>query len=396
MLADVQSREESFEFLEEYSASRAKEIKGRKTVQPLLKTFVIETARDVDPVSQLKHILTPDICELESLRHEVFRVHGHNGAVLGLIEPLPSRYFLLYTIDPVNEVEPWVKKVVRDSVELDHLWLSGPMFDVLWQRVLLVHPAHRFTQVKFEFDNYFDRLGEATSHDDRDEDVHDERRVSASVLYERLGTLQEALPTVRSLLPAFQATTMLRLPSQVGAGGHDVYQFGKVTNRADSFLDHRGQVVSIIQGYERVTRRIEDQIWVTPEPFDSTGGVHLKGSAVVLKFSKDLSEHAFRNFVTWTFEESRGPFRLWGQPEWCGPAKVHVHGLDLHLWQQVSLEITRRHILAVLPEGTCGNTVHRLVTNVQRHLDPAVQSYIGSEPYENLISAELLGRPVGR
>jgi hypothetical protein len=38
-----------------------------------------------------------------------------------------------------------------------------------------------------------------------------------------------------------------------------------------------------------------------------------------------------------------------------------------------------------LPEGTCGNTIHRLITNIQRFLDPAVEAWIGDAPYDDFL-----------
>ena len=45
------------------------------------------------------------------------------------------------------------------------------------------------------------------------------------------------------------------------------------------------------------------------------------------------------------------------------------------------------NLTALLPDGTCGNTIHRLVTNIQRFLDPAVEAWIGDTPYSDLIQA---------
>jgi hypothetical protein len=59
--------------------------------------------------------------------------------------------------------------------------------------------------------------------------------------------------------------------------------------------------------------------------------------------------------------------------------------LDRHLWQPLFLEITDRQIVVIVPQGTCGNTIHRLVTNVQQFLDPGVEVWVGNQPYSDLI-----------
>ena len=40
--------------------------------------------------------------------------------------------------------------------------------------------------------------------------------------------------------------------------------------------------------------------------------------------------------------------------------------------------------IAVLPQGTCGNTIHRLVTNIQKMLEPDIEVYVGDVLYQVL------------
>jgi hypothetical protein len=67
--------------------------------------------------------------------------------------------------------------------------------------------------------------------------------------------------------------------------------------------------------------------------------------------------------------------------------KVHVYGADRHLWQPINLELTDKGIVAILPQGTCGNTFHRLVTNIQRYVCPNIDAWIGSKPFQSLADA---------
>jgi hypothetical protein len=47
-------------------------------------------------------------------------------------------------------------------------------------------------------------------------------------------------------------------------------------------------------------------------------------------------------------------------------------------WQPISLELSATRVVALLPKGTCGNTFHRLVTNVQRHVCPKIDVWLGA------------------
>ena len=64
-------------------------------------------------------------------------------------------------------------------------------------------------------------------------------------------------------------------------------------------------------------------------------------------------------------------------------------GLDLHLWQEIFLELTPDLFVLVLPEGVCGNTVNRFITSVQHYLTPDFEVYIGDENYKNFIEQSM-------
>jgi hypothetical protein len=88
----------------------------------------------------------------------------------------------------------------------------------------------------------------------------------------------------------------------------------------------------------------------------------------------------------------QGPLRLMGNPIRLSERKVHVYGVDLHLWQRIYLEMTPKHMTVVLPRGTCGNTIHRLVTNIQRYVAPTINVFIGDTRYSDLIQNVFLGK----
>jgi hypothetical protein len=87
----------------------------------------------------------------------------------------------------------------------------------------------------------------------------------------------------------------------------------------------------------------------------------------------------------------RNRFRLWGNPIRLGPQKIHIYGLDRHLWQPIFIEMTTDHLIAIVPKGTCGNTVHRLITNIQRYIDPAASAYVGDTEYQKMVEASSKG-----
>jgi hypothetical protein len=105
---------------------------------------------------------------------------------------------------------------------------------------------------------------------------------------------------------------------------------------------------------------------------------------LIINFAEELSEATFNRWMELAFRKTN-VFRLWGDPIRLGPRKVHVYGADRHLWQPINLEITAKRLVAILPRGTCGNTFHRLVTNVQRYVCPKIEVWLGAKPFEQLV-----------
>jgi hypothetical protein len=47
--------------------------------------------------------------------------------------------------------------------------------------------------------------------------------------------------------------------------------------------------------------------------------------------------------------------------------------------------MTSKRVVAILPKGTCGNTFHRLVTNVQQYVCPKIDVWLGAKPFDQLV-----------
>ncbi len=408
-LDQVTTRREAFDLLDGYAELRKEELDHGKTRRPLVKSYMLETVPADHREPNLASIFASVGCELRRLDETLDRVYSNKeGKVIGLLERLHPRYPVIYSLEESAKMDRWVRLLVFGTPELDHLWLSGRAFDRLWQAVLHFTPGHRYGRLVFQHDSLFtsrdtwdteelaDEGADVGSDQIMDEAVTDdeeqivERRATRFSVVDRLSILQDKLPQMRQLYAPLYSIAQLRFPAR-GAGGHDLYYNGKVTNRSNSFADHRQHLQYIMKLYRQATTKTEQAAWTSVERTQIPSGPEtaiLVGSPVILDFSEALSQETFDTFIEATFRRAQGRFRLWGNPIPLGPRKVHVYGLDRHLWQPVFLEITEHHIVAILPRGTCGNTVHRLVTNVQQYLDPAVTATIGGHPYADLIRGE--------
>lgn len=383
------SREDVFTYLEEYSQSTKNQIDDYKIKNNLLKSYVFETfdesLYDLSSVSKdIKNINTlfgDKKHSIQQIDEELFTLL-ENNKIVGFIEQINSRFSTLYTTLSSKYSDQLAKNYVKKSTVLDSLWISGKMFDNFLNEITSYHHPNRFTKMKFEFNAMFER-------NQLNKDDFEEHKVSSVSLVEELGGIEEKLNGVRQYISSFHSVGSLRLPSNVGKGGHDVYQNGKFTNRSDSFTDHRIQMKQIVGVYQEMTERLEKKVWIEVEDIKSKENLidtSFKASPVTIKFSKSLCSNVFNNFVEYTFPKGREPFKIYGEIKRINEKRVHIYGVDLHLWQNVILDLSTEEFILFLPKGTCGNTIHRLVTNIQRFLDPEISVYIGESPFEDILN----------
>lgn len=403
------SRDEVFDVFDNYAYERKAEV-DRHDLGPntgMLKSYVLETAVH-DGVPDVQGILNRTEWRAEPLGpDQLYYVYGRQGLV-GYAEPLGGRFIALHSYGQTEPMDREMRRVVMQLPELDFLWLSGEVFMLLWRHYILPRSPSRFVSLKCEQMNSFEshRTQDIWYDDERerldpepdgdDEEVSGvDRGAISSAFTERAQRLEQILSKFQAIYPAFRAIKMLRVPSEE-RGGYDLWSWGKMTYRAPNFREGRSQLLEITRLYERVTAAIEEAVWLNLEPVsipDSTS-LQISGAPVLFEFSEPLPDRTFQNLVSTTFEQGRGPLRLWGNPIRLGERKVHVYGLDLHLWQRLYMELTPKRFLFVLPRGTCGNTVHRLMTNIQRFVDPTVKMTIGNTTYAEMFENALFSREV--
>jgi len=404
-LRQIQDRRQMIRFFDGYAVERMEELDERKLKRPLVKTHLLEIldGQEARTPQGLQAIFGRRGVRLQPLDEGLFLATDKQMGEIGFLERLRPRIVALYSTMKSDELGRWVRRLILRSPELDHVWLSGLTFGVLWGLVTQLSRPHRFTELVFTHDSIFDIDGlttepeeeEEISQDSGEEDLEEiiERRATRFRLVDRIGVIQEKLGELQKLYSPLYAISKLRFPSPVGRGGHDFYDNGRVTNRSESFRDHRSHLLFVVRIYEQLLKSTEEQAWYSIQESVGVPGQFRKivGAPVVVRFQEPLSPAVFDQWIAATFERKRNRFRLWGHPVRLGPTKVHVYGVDRHLWQPLFLELTAKGCTAIIPNGTCGNTVHRLVTNIQRYLAPGAEAFIGNKPYQQMVEESARG-----
>ncbi len=386
------SREEVYDFLDDYAQSNGRSDEEDTFGGGLITSYLLEYHSHGESEA-LKGVLNSEDWSLGDVDGTIYTISDRDKP-LGFAEVVSPRYLLVHSARPTQEADASVMRRVRDSVDLDYAWLPGSYLERLWLDWILPANPDRVSHLKFDHIARFDlRTDLWEGPTDGENDASDEHRryvSSVSEIRDRGTQLARVLPGLQAVHPPFRAIQMVRVPSHQARGAFDLWGWGKMTYRSPDFRRGRGYMEAFAEFYGRVVAAIEERLWFSVEG-ESDLASEIRGAPLTLAFDPPLEPDVFEALIDTTFVRGVGPLRLWGNPIRVGERRVHVYGIDKHLWQRVHLELTPSGVTVVLPLGTCGNTVNRLIANVQRYVHPGVRAWVGDESYSELVSDCLRG-----
>lgn len=371
---------------------------------PLVKTFLLEhvssrNALRAKPISEIwreLHAETTQVDECFYSVEDLVKETEEREAVkrtTGYLEQFDERFFAYYTTEDSLNARKRVMKWATRSQELDFAWFTSPLLKALWNRDIQFRGDHRFGKLVFRHESVFElpedavdavedeEISVSAEEPQSDEIPELERRKFRSEMGDCIGRIRMSLDKLQASYSPLNALFSLRIPSHLGQGGHELFQNGQVTNRTDNFEDHRNTVRYLYHIYNSVLQTTEEHAWGEPQA-NRQRIIGWRGVPLIINFRDEpLTKSTFDYFISRAFRKN-GLFKLWGEPISLGPTKVHVYGADRHLWQPINLEFTEKGMVAILPHGTCGNTFHRLVTNIQRYVCPKIDAWLGSKRFE--------------
>ncbi len=319
-VSHIRSRTEMIRFLDGYSLDRKEELDERRLKRPLVKTHLIEVldGRRERSDEQTAELFLRRGLALTKIEDGLFLARSETHGPVGFIETLRPRIVALYSTMDSRFLGPLVRRLILTSPELDHVWLSGLTFNVLWSLVTRNSAPNRFARIVFTHDSVYEVDSEPQASED-DEEISEpqeeaedstsiiERRAARFQLVDRVGVVSSKLAELQRLYLPLYAISQLRFPSPVGRGGHDFYDNGKATNRSESFRDHRSHVLFVARIYEQMLGRMEQEAWYSVSTCSKEHGEfkRIVGAPLTVKFAEPLNPATFEYWIRSTFERPR-------------------------------------------------------------------------------------------
>jgi hypothetical protein len=320
------------------------------------KSFVVEVHTD-DPHAYLAEIAGQRNVEPTKDAY-LSRVFVPDGEFW--VDRLEQRFWVFHTIMPSAAAAAWLRDRVESRRDTDWMWLPS-------SHLRHIAPDAAPYRVRTDFDGT--RLvaaGDAAC------DLHVQLTGSHA---ERLLDQIAAMPAYRAAVSFSSVEVHLDDP-ELGVLREAVKRSGLFAARGDDFAYHAQFVRSAIGRYLRFVEDVEAMaLGFSPlPPVDAqdrdgeSAGASFAGTPIGIRFSRRIAD--LPGFCEEVFS-SRAPFRLWGQPV-VTDEMAFVDAVDLHIGQRLGVEVGSDWMRVYLNAGTCGNTIARLVSNLQTKFDGAL------------------------
>ncbi|HEU0089927.1 MAG TPA: hypothetical protein VFQ77_20140 [Pseudonocardiaceae bacterium] len=313
------------------------------------KTYVVEVHTD-EPGDYLRDALGSQNVE-ETADAYLYRVHA--GPNLSFwVDQLDERFWNFHTQDPVRDALPYLKSIVDERRELDWMWLPSAHLRHIW-------PGATTRRVRTEFH----------ARDVLDEDSYSSDlsvRLSGRDADQLLDYIAEN-DKYRSAVP-FDSVQIRLSDPELGCIDEALNRSGRFAVSGESIEFHLQFVRSIVNRYKGFVEACERRA-IEWRPFSDDGdpGGLMNGAPIVIDFSKSANLSRLLDAVF----SSRYPYRLWGTPV-IVDAVAYVEAVDLHVGRRVRVDVGSRWLRVYLEQGGCGNTVARLISNLQTRFDSAL------------------------
>ena len=281
-------------------------------------------------------------------------VHLHSVAadddVVFTVDDLDGRFWSFHSTSATQSAVRSVRAKVSERRDLDFVWLPT-------QHLRRIRADSRPSFVKADFRGAATRTAE------------DIQNLSISVRGQAADRLLDTVSGNDGHGHAFSIdrVTIPIEDEDFGFVEQAVNRQAHFVARGDSFALHQQVVAEVIARYRAFVEAVEERTTCFHSLSDDGGG-RLSGVPIEIGFSRPLPS------ISSLFDElfsSREPFRLWGLYS-ADERYGECDAVDLHVGASLRIEAQPEFLRVQVYDGACGNTVARLVSNLQHRVDGAL------------------------
>jgi|GEM_PF-4077428 len=261
------------------------------------------------------------------------------------------------------------EKSIKTDKSIDRLLKEIPKFDNVWLTKKLMESTNDYSVWR----------GVSLNHDEIDVDKTEEESEKLNLKINNSSENKvKGLINLLATNKQFAYTTGIsHLSILTEEANHsesvidDLRYDGKFSTRGESFNRHLWLVDKIYSDYKNLIHNIENNYAISIENNKFTG------LPINIDFKRnDLTAE----YIIKAIFSNKKPFKLWGYADQIAAGYYKVLAVDLHngnKGSKINFEITKDFISVYLSQGNCGNTIARLICNIQQYLDSQIRVWGG-------------------
>lgn len=285
--------------------------------------------------------------DVKRFADNLFLVTGDE--VVFAVDTLDSRFWQIYSTSLSEPIQRTLKRVVTRETKLDSAWIPKSI-------LMGMDGTHRWLRSSFESD---DLLGDSSPT----------RRWRARFEGDSPDELLDILGSDPRYARASAVAAIGSVVQEERLGTAHVFADwqGNFTIERGDFNTGVSSVTRAAERYRSYVTTLErrHQLRFIPAE-EAEHGIVLEGDVAVIPFAEPIRD--IKQVVEGLFQ-AKEPFRLWAVPRQTDDDEWEANAVDLHVGQPLRLEISPLRVRVLLRDSTCGNTLARLLTNLQHRLD---------------------------
>lgn len=354
----VQSKKQFLEYLEEtISMSREDDEEPRGRPREL-KAYMLESEGGFPPSFSSDGIAGEvQSTGLDGIK--ILQVSQNEKIFEFFLDTSDPRFFVLHTNERSDDVGPIVRTLTKDRrYTFDNTWFYS---DMLYNFTKKRGNAFNGFGVKYDNDTFLVNDGD-------DSDIDDLRIIINGSLAHRVLDIVGDEPGIAKTM-AFNKVRIRRGQDSPSDFIQDdiTYDGYLAVKRGKSVQDHLQLVDVCRDEYSRTIKHIEESSIGVRAVNERT---LVEGKSFDFEFESPIEDLDL--FIERVFNSSE-PFKMWGLKSNIHDGYYKITAVDLHAGTPISFDIANDLIRAYLFKGNCGNTILRLLTNLQIYYDSRVK-----------------------
>jgi hypothetical protein len=316
---------------------------------------ILSRAKEIDFGSKLHETHEESLIYLETELLDFY---------IDIAEP---RYLVFHSAEPTKHTDPFIKKF-NSANGYDSIWLPVPL-------LLQTVDFGKFWGMSVSFQQALDETDEE-NYINGPEDTQDVslsvKRHFAKIFFQTLINSDINNMLGISRLSVLRGDNDNNPKKENKFIIDDIKYNGKLTAKGNSFSRHSRLVYELVGLYSKTINKIETYGLTFEERY-------LSGNPFTITFSKKVEPKKLIDFMF----NGEQPFRLWGIEDELGQKQYRVYAVDMHNGNhgnKLTFEITSEFMRVSLPKYACGNTMLRLLANLNHYVDAMARMEV--EDYE--------------